>query len=279
MLVTNFTCAFQSNKKVTPTTITPVIYSGQGGVLNMEFKDKLKEIRTANGLSQQALADAIHISRSAIAKWENGLGDPSDDAMEALTTYLGVDSKFFAADTKESHINTASTKSATRSSNIFQKSCTYFTIIVSVILLLFGCFCLLTQWKCIALPMKGISVKEIYRFPDGRLYYQLDAVSDRVWCSEWEFMVTEDGCCYKIPKRSIIELYKDTQNNQLKMDQLLDSKEQNAANEKAGLPQITKWYLGKPGDAILIYEDGMDVPSASRSLLLKYGYDKLIILD
>lgn len=38
----------------------------------MEFKDKLKKLRTEKGISQQALADAIHISRSAVAKWENG---------------------------------------------------------------------------------------------------------------------------------------------------------------------------------------------------------------
>ena len=245
----------------------------------MEFKDKLKEIRTANGLSQQALADAIHISRSAIAKWENGLGDPSADAMEALTAYLGVDSTFFESDTRETCNHTASVKVSTRRSNTFRRFCTYFTIIVSVILLLFGCFCLLTQWKCIALPMKCISVKEIYRFPDGRLFYQLDNVPERVWCSEWEFMVTEDGCFYKIPKRSIIELHQSTQPNQLEMDQLLDPKELNAANEKAGLPQITKWYLGKPGDAILIYEDGMKIPQAPGSLLLKYGYDNPILLD
>ena len=245
----------------------------------MEFKDKLKEIRTANGLSQQALADAIHISRSAIAKWENGLGDPSADAMEALTAYLGVDSTFFESDTRETCNHTASVKVSTRRSNTFRRFCTYFTIIVSATLLVFGCFCLLTQWKCITLPVKGFSVKEIYSFPDGRLYYQLDDVPEGVWCSEWDFMVTEDGCCYKIPKRSIIELHKDTQNNQLKMDQLLDPKELNAANEKAGLPQITKWYLGKPGDAILIYEDGMKIPQAPGSLLLKYGYDNPILLD
>jgi len=42
----------------------------------MEFKDRIRELRLERGLSQQALADAIYISRSAIAKWENGLGLP-----------------------------------------------------------------------------------------------------------------------------------------------------------------------------------------------------------
>ena len=40
----------------------------------MDFKDKLKMLRNENGLSQEALAEAVHISRSAIAKYENGNG-------------------------------------------------------------------------------------------------------------------------------------------------------------------------------------------------------------
>lgn len=238
----------------------------------MEFKDKLKEIRTANGLSQQALADAVHISRSAVAKWENGLGYPSEDAMEALTAYFGTDPKFFVSDIKEPHINTVSNEASNRESQFLRRFCTCFTVVISSILLLIGGFVLLTQWKCITVPVDGISIPEIYQFPDGRLFYRLDNIPEGVWCSEWEFMITEDGCYYKIPKRSIIDLHQSTQPNQLEMDQLLDYKEQNATDKKAGLPQITKWYLGKPGDAILIYEDGMDVPEATHELLDKYGY-------
>lgn len=238
----------------------------------MEFKDKLKEIRTANKLSQQALADAIHISRSAIAKWENGLGSPSADAKEALTAYFGTSPDFFDSGENESVVITTPTHKPNPGATILRKFCACFTIVVGSILLLFGCFVLLTQWKCIIVPVDGISIPEIYQFPDGRLFYRLDNIPEGVWCSEWEFMITEDGCYYKIPKRSIIDLHQSTQPNQLEMDQLLDPNEQNAANEKAGLPQITKWYLGKPGDAILIYEDGMDVPEATHELLDKYGY-------
>ena len=43
-----------------------------GGVF-MEFCDKLKELRTEKGISQTKLAADIHISRSAVAKWENGV--------------------------------------------------------------------------------------------------------------------------------------------------------------------------------------------------------------
>ena len=47
----------------------------------MEFSEKLKELRQQKGVSQTKLAADIHISRSAVAKWENGLGLPSEDSL------------------------------------------------------------------------------------------------------------------------------------------------------------------------------------------------------
>ena len=57
----------------------------------MDFKDKLKKLRIENGLSQEALAEAVHISRSAIAKYENGNGNPSEETLKALAVYFGVE--------------------------------------------------------------------------------------------------------------------------------------------------------------------------------------------
>ena len=54
------------------------------------FKDKLKKLREDKGLSQQKLADDIFVSRSTIAKWENGLGLPSDVNLETLCKYFEV---------------------------------------------------------------------------------------------------------------------------------------------------------------------------------------------
>ncbi len=56
----------------------------------MEFSEKLKELRSAKGISQAKLADDIHISRSAVAKWENGLGLPNDESLKTLADYFGV---------------------------------------------------------------------------------------------------------------------------------------------------------------------------------------------
>lgn len=56
----------------------------------MEFSEKLKELRSEKGISQAKLAADIHISRSAVAKWENGLGLPSDESLKMLSEYFGV---------------------------------------------------------------------------------------------------------------------------------------------------------------------------------------------
>ncbi len=56
----------------------------------MELKDKLKKLRKARGLTQTQLADAIFVSRSAVAKWENGLGLPSEASIEALQASFGI---------------------------------------------------------------------------------------------------------------------------------------------------------------------------------------------
>ena len=56
----------------------------------MEFGTKLKELRAEKGVSQAKLAADIHISRSAVAKWENGLGLPNDESLKLLSEYFGV---------------------------------------------------------------------------------------------------------------------------------------------------------------------------------------------
>ena len=50
----------------------------------MEFSEKLRQLRNEKGISQTKLAADIHISRSAVAKWENGLGLPNDDSLKLL---------------------------------------------------------------------------------------------------------------------------------------------------------------------------------------------------
>lgn len=56
----------------------------------MEMKDKLKVLRQEKGLTQAQLAEILFVSRSTVAKWENGLGLPNADSMAALETLYGI---------------------------------------------------------------------------------------------------------------------------------------------------------------------------------------------
>ncbi len=61
----------------------------------MEFKDRLKMFRSERGISQKDLADGIYVSRSAVAKWENGLGIPNETSYMALLSFFDVTAEAF----------------------------------------------------------------------------------------------------------------------------------------------------------------------------------------
>lgn len=54
----------------------------------MKFKDKLKELRTANNLSQMQLSIKTGLSQSAIAKWELGKTEPTASAIILLAKFF-----------------------------------------------------------------------------------------------------------------------------------------------------------------------------------------------
>lgn len=56
----------------------------------MQFNEKLKKLRREKGVSQDELAKNIYVSRSAVAKWESGLGLPSDESLTMLAQYFNV---------------------------------------------------------------------------------------------------------------------------------------------------------------------------------------------
>ena len=56
----------------------------------MEFHEKLQELRKNKGLTQEELAEALYVSRTAISKWESGRGYPSIDSLKEISTYFSV---------------------------------------------------------------------------------------------------------------------------------------------------------------------------------------------
>ncbi|MBR3765087.1 MAG: helix-turn-helix transcriptional regulator [Clostridia bacterium] len=56
----------------------------------MELAEKLQELRRQRGLTQEELAAALFVSRTAISKWESGRGFPSIDSLKALSAFFSV---------------------------------------------------------------------------------------------------------------------------------------------------------------------------------------------
>ena len=57
------------------------------------FKDKLKLLREEHHLSQVELANKIYVSRSAVAKWEQGRGMPSKASLQELCKLFNLTEK------------------------------------------------------------------------------------------------------------------------------------------------------------------------------------------
>lgn len=56
----------------------------------MEFNEKLQELRKSRGLTQEELAEALFVSRTAVSKWESGRGYPSIDSLKEISKYFSV---------------------------------------------------------------------------------------------------------------------------------------------------------------------------------------------
>lgn len=56
----------------------------------MELNTKIQQLRKQKGLTQEELAAALYVSRTAISKWESGRGYPGIDSLKAIAKFFHV---------------------------------------------------------------------------------------------------------------------------------------------------------------------------------------------
>ena len=54
------------------------------------FGTKLNTLRKQKGLTQEALAEALYVSRTAVSKWESGRGYPNLDSLKSISKLFSV---------------------------------------------------------------------------------------------------------------------------------------------------------------------------------------------
>lgn len=56
----------------------------------MELGKKIQELRKSKNMTQEQLAQALFVSRTAISKWESNRGYPSIDSLKALSSFFEI---------------------------------------------------------------------------------------------------------------------------------------------------------------------------------------------
>ena len=71
--------------------------------MNMLFADTLKKLRTEKGLSQRELSQRLYVTRSTIARWENGNRLPNAAMIMRISGVLDIDVNILLAAVTESN--------------------------------------------------------------------------------------------------------------------------------------------------------------------------------
>ena len=67
----------------------------------MTLAEKIYQARKKAGLSQEALADALGVTRQAVSKWETGKSVPDTENIRRMALILAVSADYFLGDTAE----------------------------------------------------------------------------------------------------------------------------------------------------------------------------------
>ncbi|WP_247918170.1 helix-turn-helix domain-containing protein [Streptococcus oralis] len=65
----------------------------------MNFKDRLKQLRLKNKLTQQNIANHFQTSPQSYAQWEKGLRKPSAENLQKLADYFNVSTDYLLGKT------------------------------------------------------------------------------------------------------------------------------------------------------------------------------------
>lgn len=68
----------------------PLWYNSDKVVINMDAKEILLELRTRHGLSQEQLAEQVHVTRQAVSRWETGETVPNTGTLKLLSMLFDV---------------------------------------------------------------------------------------------------------------------------------------------------------------------------------------------
>lgn len=146
----------------------------------------------------------------------------------------------------------------------FLKGCAVTALLCAVLL---GLFAALVGWHgAVPYDLSQMQVYDRCVLPDGRIAYRLNYPDDRYM--EYRFAEGENGEKYKIPCHSVTGLGEPDRRDWQSGDwHIYDWEEENVLRVKNGTQPTTAYYWGEEDNAVLIWQQGMDLPRATDAQL------------
>ncbi|MDE5592551.1 MAG: helix-turn-helix transcriptional regulator [Clostridiales bacterium] len=152
----------------------------------MQFNEKLKQLRAQKGIPQAELAKKIFVSRSAVAKWESGLGLPSEDSLNQLAEFFGVEPSELLSDPDVETVIVAKNSKISKQKIWIISLLVLAAIAVAVLITLCVCFInnpakpIITR-QLIFETEKGIDTGKIINYPDSEISADVDFADTRTF--------------------------------------------------------------------------------------------------
>ena len=142
----------------------------------------------------------------------------------------------------------------------------------AVCLLLVGAWLAATQLFIFPVDPATIEITDVRQLADGRILYHF-YIDDDLNLRRTEFQYDEDGNMYCVPIRALITEKRWEGNSPANMELFLDMEWVDEQARFMGFGEIDHVWYGRGEDAILLWEEGMDLPAAGEADEAAWGYE------
>jgi len=130
---------------------------------------------------------------------------------------------------------------------------------------LFGGWYALANFNWIPVDTGDIQITELSRLQDGRIAFHM-FVDDRKDLREVRYQYDDDGTMYIRPLRPVLIGDRSMVGGLWDWDYEFDVEAYNETAAGRNEAEITRIYLGRGKDAVLLWEEGMELPAASPAM-------------
>lgn len=109
----------------------------------MTLGEKIQKLRKQRGLSQEALAEKVTVTRQTISKWELGQSTPDLDFIAQLSDIFNVSSDYLI---KDEMVEPDELPYKKRSYHLSERGKRIILVVVSAAALIAGCVCLICDY-------------------------------------------------------------------------------------------------------------------------------------